>query len=183
MSLSPHPLYVHALSSRKQNRESHIKNTCHSKGHRNIAPSNDKRPLFVQISATPSASLVSTLLPVQCLRPSNSFFCRGIFLNSFLRDQISFTRHRILFTHQLPLAHPSSKFDHSRGKKARVSSKFDHVRHSEPLAPSNFVHTSSKFDHVRGKKPRVSSKFDHMRAKKHLASSKFDHRRRFEPLT
>ena len=28
------------------------------------------------------------MLPVQCLRPTNFFFCRGIFLNSFLCDQV-----------------------------------------------------------------------------------------------
>ena len=85
MSLSLHPLCVHdALPSRKQNRENRIKSACNSNSHSNIAPSNDKRPLFVQILAIPSASLVSTLLPVQCLRPSNFFFYRRIFLNSFL---------------------------------------------------------------------------------------------------
>ena len=89
MSLSLHPLCVHdALPSRKQNRESRVKNACNSNSHSNIAPSNDKRPLFVQILAIPSASLVSTLLPVQCLRPSNFFFYRVIFPNSFLRHQI-----------------------------------------------------------------------------------------------
>jgi len=94
MSLSLHPLCVHdALPSRKQNRESRVKNACNSNSHSNIAPSNDKRPLFVQILAIPSASLVSTLLPVQCLRPSNFFFYRRIFLNSFLR-------HQILMTHE-----------------------------------------------------------------------------------
>ena len=84
MSLSLHPLYVYALPSRKQNRESRVKNACNSNSHSNIAASNDKRPLFVQIPATPSASLVSTSLPVQCLRPSNFFFFRGIFPNDFL---------------------------------------------------------------------------------------------------
>ena len=85
MSLSPHPLCVHdALPSRKQNRESRVKNACNSNSHSNIAPSNDKRPLFVQIPATPSASLVSTSLPIQCLRPSNFFFFRGVFPNGFL---------------------------------------------------------------------------------------------------
>ena len=99
MSLSPHPLCVHdALPSRKQNRESRVKNACNSNSHSNIAPSNNKRPLFVQILAIPSASLVSTLLPVQCLRPTNFFFFKRIFLNSFLRDQISFT-HQLIFTH------------------------------------------------------------------------------------
>ena len=92
MSLSLHPLYVYALPSRKQNRESRVKNACNSNSHSNIAASNDKRPLFVQIPATSSASLVSTSLPVQCLRPSNFFFFRGIFLNSFLCDQILMTR-------------------------------------------------------------------------------------------
>ena len=102
MSLSLHPLCVHdALPSRKQNRESRVKNACNSNSHSNIAPSNDKRPLFVQIPATPSASLVSTSLPIQCLRPTNFFFCRGIFLNSFLRDQILFTRDRILMTREV----------------------------------------------------------------------------------
>ena len=80
------------------NRENRIKNTCNSNTHSNIVPSNDKRPLFVQIPATPSASLVSTSLPVQCLRPTNFFFCRGIFLNSFLCDQNSITREQNLIT-------------------------------------------------------------------------------------
>ena len=84
MSLSPHPLCVHALPSRKQNRENRIKNACLSNSHSNIALSNDKRPLFVQIPATSSASLVSTSLPIQCLRPSNFFFFRGIFAYNFL---------------------------------------------------------------------------------------------------
>ena len=85
MSLSPHPLCVHdALPSRKQNRESRVKNACNSNSHSNIAPSNDKRPLFVQIPATSSASLVSTSLPIQCLRQTNSFFYRGIFADNFL---------------------------------------------------------------------------------------------------
>ena len=83
MSLSPHPLCVHILPSRKQNRENRIKSACNSNSHSNIAPSNDKRPLFVQIPATSSASLVSTSLPVKCIRPSNFFFYRRIFLNSF----------------------------------------------------------------------------------------------------
>ena len=60
--------------------------------HSNIAPSNNKRLLFVQIPATSSALLVSTSLPVQYLRPSNFFFYRGIFLNSFLCDRILITR-------------------------------------------------------------------------------------------
>ena len=80
------------------NRENRIKNTCNSNTHSNIVPSNDKRPLFVQIPATSSASLVSTSLPVQGLRPTNFFFCRGIFLNSFLCDQNSITREQNLIT-------------------------------------------------------------------------------------
>ena len=114
MMLDVHPLHpFRPFPNRKPNRENRIKNACFSNSHSNIAASNDKRPLFVQIPATSSASLVSTSLPIQCLRPTNFFFCRGIFLNSFLRDQKSITRHQILFTHQLPLAHPSSKFDHT----------------------------------------------------------------------
>ena len=84
MSLSLHPLYVYALPSRKQNRECRVKNACNSNSHSNIAASNDKRPLFVQILAIPSASLVSTSLPIQCLQPSNFFFFRGIFAENFL---------------------------------------------------------------------------------------------------
>ena len=100
MMFDVHPPLFHGLTSRKQNRENRIKSACLSKGHRNIAPSNDKRPLFVQILATPSASLVSTSLPVQCLRPTNFFFCRGIFPNSFLRHQNSMTRERNLITYE-----------------------------------------------------------------------------------
>ena len=97
----------------RENRENRIKNTCFSNSHSNIAPSNDKRPLFVQIPATSSASLVSTSLPVQCLRPTNFFFCRGIFLNSFLH-------HQNLITHQLVVARVSSKFDHRRVNRSPV---------------------------------------------------------------
>ena len=92
MMFDVHPTLFHGLTSRKQNRENRIENACLSKGHRNIAPSNNKRPLFVQIPATPSASLVSTPLPIQCLRLSNFFFFRGVFLNSFLRDRFLMTR-------------------------------------------------------------------------------------------
>ena len=67
MSLSLHLLYIHALSSQKQNRENRIKSACNSNSHSNIAASNDKRSLFVQILAIPSASLVSTSLPVKCI--------------------------------------------------------------------------------------------------------------------
>ena len=88
MMFDVHPLHPSRPSpSRKPNRENRIKNACFSNSHSNIAASNDKRPLFVQILAIPSASLVSTSLPIQCLRPSNFFFFRRIFLNSFLCHQ------------------------------------------------------------------------------------------------
>ena len=98
MSLSPHPLCVHILPSRKQNRENRIKNACNSNSHSNISPSNYKRPLFMQISATSSASLVSTSLPIQCLRPTNFFFFRGIFADNFLRNLLKPPHQRILTT-------------------------------------------------------------------------------------
>ena len=89
MMFDVHPLHPsRPFPNRKPNRENRIKNACFSNSHSNIAASNDKRPLFVQILAIPSASLVSTSLPIQCLRPSNFFFFRRIFLNSFLRDRI-----------------------------------------------------------------------------------------------
>ena len=85
MMLDVHLLHpFQPSSSRKPNRENRIKNACFSNSHSNIAPSNDKRPLFVQIPATSSASLVSTSLPVQCIRPSNFIFFRGIFAENFL---------------------------------------------------------------------------------------------------
>ena len=109
MMLDVHPLHPsRPFPNRKPNRENRIKNACNSNSHSNIAPSNDKRPLFVQILAIPSASLVSTSLPAQCLRPSNFFFFRRIFLNSFLRDRILMmcecfylSRDRILMMHEL----------------------------------------------------------------------------------
>ena len=114
MMFDVHPLHPSRPSpSRKPNRENRIKNACNLNCHSNIAASNDKRPLFVQILATPSASLVSTSLPVQCLRPTNFFFCRGIFLNSFLRHQNSIMREQNLITCQLLAARASSKFDHA----------------------------------------------------------------------
>ena len=89
--LDVHPLHPsRPFPNRKPNRENRIKNACFSNSHSNIALSNDKRPLFVQIPATSSASLVSTSLPVQCLRPTNFFFCRGIFLNSFLPNLLQY---------------------------------------------------------------------------------------------
>ena len=84
--LDVHPLHPsRPFPNRKPNRENRIKNACFSNSHSNIALSNDKRPLFVQIPATSSASLVSTSLPIQCIRPSNFFFFREIFPNGFLR--------------------------------------------------------------------------------------------------
>ena len=85
MMFDVHPLHPSRPSpSRKPNRENRIKNACFSNSHSNIAPSNNKRPLFVQILAIPSASLVSTSLPVKCIRPSNFFFYRRIFADNFL---------------------------------------------------------------------------------------------------
>ena len=87
MMFDVHPLHPSRPSpSQKLNRENRIKNACLSNSHSNIAASNDKRPLFVQIPATSSASLVSTSLPIQCLRPTNFFFYRGIFADNFLRN-------------------------------------------------------------------------------------------------
>ena len=88
MMFDVHPLHPSRPSpSQKLNRENRIKNTCFSNSHSNIALSNDKRPLFVQIPATSSASLVSTSLPIQCLQPSNFFFFRGIFSDNFFPNQ------------------------------------------------------------------------------------------------
>ena len=85
MMLDVHPLHPsRPFPNRKPNRENRIKNACNSNSHSNIALSNDKRPLFVQIPATSSASLVSTSLPIQCLRLSNFFFFRRIFADNFL---------------------------------------------------------------------------------------------------
>ena len=128
MMLDVHLLHpFQPSSSRKPNRENRIKNACFSNSHSNIAPSNDKRPLFVQILAIPSASLVSTSLPVQCLRPTNFFFFRGIFPNSFLRHQNLITRevkklacHQNLITRQLVIAHASSNFDHRKVNRSPV---------------------------------------------------------------
>ena len=89
--LDVHPLHPsRPFPNRKPNRENRIKNACFSNSHSNIAPSNDKRPLFVQIPATSSASLVSTSLPIQCLRPTNFFFYRGIFADNFLPNLLEY---------------------------------------------------------------------------------------------
>ena len=148
--LDVHPLHPsRPFPNRKPNRENRIKNACFSNSHSNIALSNDKRPLFVQIPATSSASLVSTSLPIQCLRPSNFFFFRGIFLNSFLRDQNSITRevqnlschqnlitrevktlarHQNSITRQLLVAHLSSNFDHASRDFACIGDKKTRAR-------------------------------------------------------
>ena len=91
MMFDVHPLHPSRPSpSRKPNRENRIKNACLSNSHSNIAASNDKRPLFVQIPATSSASLVSTSLPIQCLRLSNFFFFRRIFADNFLPNLLQY---------------------------------------------------------------------------------------------
>ena len=93
MMFDVHPLHPSRPSpSRKPNRENRIKNACLSNSHSNIAASNDKRPLFVQIPATSSASLVSTSLPIQCLRLSNFFFFRRIFADNFLPNLLEYVR-------------------------------------------------------------------------------------------
>ena len=89
--LDVHPLHPsRPFPNRKPNRENRIKNACFSNSHSNIALSNDKRPLFVQIPATSSASLVSTSLPIQCLRPTNFFFFRRIFADNFLPNLLQY---------------------------------------------------------------------------------------------
>ena len=91
MMLDVHPLHPsRPFPNRKPNRENRIKNACFSNSHSNIALSNDKRPLFVQILAIPSASLVSTSLPIQCLRLSNFFFFRRIFADNFLPNLLEY---------------------------------------------------------------------------------------------
>ena len=135
-----HPLHPSRPSpSRKPKRENRIKNACFSNSHSNIALSNDKRPLFVQIPATSSASLVSTSLPVQCLRPTNFFFCRGIFPNSFLCDQflitcdqISFARDQSLMTrHQTFFACDQTFFTRDQTLITRDNKKF--MRHQNSI--------------------------------------------------
>ena len=97
MMFDVHPLHPSRPSpSRKPNRENRIKNACLSNSHSNIAASNDKRPLFVQIPATSSASLVSTSLPIQCLRLSNFFFFRRIFADNFLPNLLEYVGEVVL---------------------------------------------------------------------------------------
>ena len=95
--LDVHPLHPsRPFPNRKPNRENRIKNACFSNSHSNIALPNDKRPLFVQIPATSSASLVSTSLPIQCLRLSNFFFFRRIFADNFLRNLLEYVGEVVL---------------------------------------------------------------------------------------
>ena len=97
MMLDVHPLHPsRPFPNRKPNRENRIKSACNSNSHSNIAPSNDKRPLFVQILATSSASLVSTSLPIQCLRLSNFFFFRRIFADNFLPNLLEYVGEVVL---------------------------------------------------------------------------------------
>ena len=107
--LDVHPLHPsRPFPNRKPNRENRIKNACFSNSHSNIALSNDKRPLFVQIPATSSASLVSTSLPIQCLRPTNFFFYRGIFADNFLRNLFRPPPQRILIgSERIPTTSPT----------------------------------------------------------------------------
>ena len=150
--LDVHPLHPsRPFPNRKPNRENRIKNACNSNSHSNIAPSNDKRPLFVQIPATSSASLVSTSLPIQCLRPSNFFFFRGIFAYNFLpnlsrpRSEPIATTFRTYRNHVRNVSQPRSEpiettfrtyHDHvpdvSRPRSGRITTTFrtyhNHVR-------------------------------------------------------
>ena len=106
MSLSPHPLCVHALSSRKQNRE-------------RIA---SKTPVIQIVIVTLHPQMTSALCLCRFRQPqalrsfplrylSNAYnrvtssFSEGYFLNSFLR-------HQNLITRQLLVARASSNFDH-----------------------------------------------------------------------
>jgi len=102
--LDVHPLHPsRPFPNRKPNRENRIKNACNSNSHSNIALSNDKRPLFVQILAIPSASLVSTSLPIQCLRPTRGFFQIFFLPHKFLRprEQTLITQFAFYLVHEL----------------------------------------------------------------------------------
>ena len=128
--LDVHPLHPsRPFPNRKPNRENRIKNACFSNSHSNIALSNDKRPLFVQIPATSSASLVSTSLPIQCLRPTNFFFYRGIFADNFLPNLSRPRSERIVTTFRTYHNHVP---DVSQPRSERITTTFgtyhDHVR-------------------------------------------------------
>ena len=113
MMLDVHPLHPsRPFPNRKPNRENRIKNACFSNSHSNIAPSNDKRPLFVQIPATSSASLVSTSLPIKCIRQSNFFFFRGIFADNFLQNLLEPPPQRIPTTSERIRTTSLTYFDH-----------------------------------------------------------------------
>ena len=130
MMFDVHPLHPSRPSpSQKLNRENRIKNACLSNSHSNIAASNDKRPLFVQIPATSSASLVSTSLPIQCLQPSNFFFFRGIFAYNFLpnlsrpRSEPIATTFRTYRNHVRNVSQPRSERIRIRSEPIRTTSE------------------------------------------------------------
>ena len=128
--LDVHPLHPsRPFPNRKPNRENRIKNACNSISHSNIAPSNDKRPLFVHIPATPSASLVSTSLPVQCLRPTNFFFFRGIFADNFLPNLSQPRSERIATTFRTYRDHVRNV---SRPRSGRIKTTFRTYRNHVP---------------------------------------------------
>ena len=135
MMFDVHPLHPSRPSpSQKLNRENRIKNACLLNSHSNIAASNDKRPLFVQIPATSSASLVSTSLPIQCLRLSNFFFFRGIFADNFLRN----------------LSSPRSERITTTSEPIRIRSEPIRIR-SEPIrttSPTYSDHLGTYSDHL-----------------------------------
>ena len=140
MMFDVHPLHPSRPSpSQKLNRENRIKNACLSNSHSNIAASNDKRPLFVQIPATSSASLVSTSLPIQCLRLSNFFFFRGIFADNFLRNLFRPPPQRILIgSERIPTTSPtySNRFGTYSNHLGTYCNRFrTWYRHSFTVAP------------------------------------------------
>ena len=125
--LDVHPLHPsRPFPNRKPNRENRIKSACNSNSHSNIAPSNDKRPLFVQIPATSSASLVSTSLPIQCLRSTNFFFCRGIFADNFLPNLSMIRSERTLTTFR---TYPHHVPNVSRLRSEPIHTTFRTYRH------------------------------------------------------
>ena len=157
MMLDVHPLHPsRPFPNRKPNRENRIKNACFSNSHSNIALSNDKRPLLVQIPATPSASLVSTSLPIQCLRPTNFFFCRGIFADNFLRNLSTPRSERIVTTfrgtqdHVLNVSQPRPERITTTSEPIRIRSEPILIR-SEPIittSPTYSNHLGTYYDHL-----------------------------------
>ena len=134
MMFDVHPLHPSRPSpSQKLNRENRIKNACLSNSHSNIAASNDKRPLFVQIPATSSASLVSTSLPIQCLRLSNFFFFRRIFADNFLPNLLEPPPQRIPTTSERIRTTSLTYSDHL----GTYSNTFGTCRGNRALSPKN----------------------------------------------